>query len=74
MTPSSPRSNAFSLPGGILVISSPLKAEYQKVSEAANPFHEAELDHDEFVQLTTRTFKHNVAAKQRLVIGSWIAA
>jgi len=60
-------------PGGILVISSPHKAEYQKVSEAANPFHEAELDHDEFVQLITRTFKHNVAAKQRLVIGSWIA-
>ena len=60
-------------PGGILVISSPHKAEYQKVSEAANPFHEAELDHDEFVQLITRTFKYCVAAKQRLVIGSWIA-
>jgi len=60
-------------PGGILVISSPHKAEYQKVSEASNPFHEAELDHDEFVQLITRTFKHYVAAKQRLVIGSWIA-
>jgi ubiquinone/menaquinone biosynthesis C-methylase UbiE len=60
-------------PGGILVISSPHKAEYQKVSEAANPFHEAELDHDEFVQLITKTFKHCVTAKQRLVIGSWIA-
>ena len=59
--------------GGILVISSPHKAEYQKVSEAANPFHEAELDHDEFVQLITKRFKHCVAAKQRLVIGSWIA-
>jgi SAM-dependent methyltransferase len=60
-------------PGGILVISSPHKAEYQKVSETANPFHEAELDHDEFVGLITKTFKHSVAAKQRLVIGSWIA-
>jgi ubiquinone/menaquinone biosynthesis C-methylase UbiE len=60
-------------PGGILVISSPHKAEYQKVSEAPNPFHEAELDHDEFVQLITKRFKHCVAAKQRLVIGSWIA-
>lgn len=60
-------------PGGILVISSPHKAEYRKVSEAANPFHEAELDHDEFVQLITKRFKHCVAAKQRLVIGSWIA-
>jgi ubiquinone/menaquinone biosynthesis C-methylase UbiE len=61
------------VPGGILVISSPHKAEYQKVAEAANPFHEAELDHDEFVQLITKTFKYCVAAKQRLVIGSWIA-
>ena len=60
-------------PGGILVISSPHKAEYQKGLEAANPFHEGELDHDEFVQLITKTFKHYVAAKQRLVIGSWIA-
>jgi ubiquinone/menaquinone biosynthesis C-methylase UbiE len=60
-------------PGGILVISSPHKAEYRKVSEEANPFHEAELDHDEFVQLITKRFKHCVAAKQRLVIGSWIA-
>jgi ubiquinone/menaquinone biosynthesis C-methylase UbiE len=60
-------------PGGILVISSPHKTEYQKVSEAANPFHEAELDHNEFVQLITKTFKHYVAARQRLVVGSWIA-
>ena len=60
-------------PGGILVISSPHKAEYQKVSEAANPFHESELDHAEFVQLITKAFKHCVPAKQRLVIGSWIA-
>jgi Peptidase C39 family/Methyltransferase domain len=43
-------------PGGILVISSPHKAEYQKVSEAPNPFHEAELDHDEFVRLITKRF------------------
>src|SRR5204863_3290689 len=31
------------------------------------------LNHDEFVQLIARTFKHCVAGKQRLVIGSWIA-
>jgi SAM-dependent methyltransferase len=60
-------------PGGILIISSPHRAEYQKVSETANPFHEAELDHDEFVRLITRKFKHSVAARQRLVVGSWIA-
>lgn len=60
-------------PGGVLVISSPNKDEYQRVSEAANPFHAAELDHTEFVRLITTTFKHCVAAKQRLVVGSWIA-
>ena len=60
-------------PGGILVISSPHKAEYEKVSQAPNPFHEAELDHEQFVQLITNRFKHCVAAKQRLVVGSWIA-
>ena len=60
-------------PGGILVISSPHKAEYQKVSPVPNPFHQAELNHDEFVQLITTQFKYCVAAKQRLVIGSWIA-
>ncbi|PYJ07559.1 MAG: hypothetical protein DMF06_15295 [Verrucomicrobia bacterium] len=60
-------------PGGILIISSPDKTEYAKVSEATNPFHRAELNHDEFVQLVERTFKHCVAGKQRLVTGSWIA-
>jgi SAM-dependent methyltransferase len=60
-------------PGGILVISSPHKAEYRKMSREGNPFHELELDHDEFVQLINQTFKKVVIGKQRLVLGSWIA-
>lgn len=60
-------------PGGILVISSPDKMEYRRVSEAANPFHQAELNHDAFVQLMAQSFKHCVVGKQRLVVGSWIA-
>ena len=60
------------VPEGILIISSPHKAEYQKVSEP-NPFHEAELDHDEFVRLIAKTFKYRITAKQRLVVGSWVA-
>ena len=60
-------------PNGILVISSPDKIEYGKISETPNPFHENELDHDEFARLLRGTFKHVVVGKQRLVVGSWIA-
>jgi len=60
-------------PGGILVISSPHKAEYRKMSAEGNPFHEVELNHDEFVQLIADSFKEVVVGKQRLVLGSWIA-
>ena len=60
-------------PGGILVISSPHKAEYRKMSREGNPFHELELDHDEFVRLINEAFKKIVIGKQRLVLGSWIA-
>lgn len=60
-------------PGGILVISSPHKAEYRKMSKEGNPFHELELNHDDFVQLIAASFKKVVVGKQRLVLGSWIA-
>lgn len=60
-------------PDGVLVISSPDKNEYAKVSQSANPFHQAELTHEEFVQLVGRMFRHCVIGKQRLVVGSWIA-
>jgi len=60
-------------PGGILAISSPDKTEYGKVSGSANPFHEVELKHTEFVRLIRRAFEHSVIGRQRLVLGSWIA-
>jgi SAM-dependent methyltransferase len=60
-------------PGGVVVISSPDKAEYRRRSAAGNPFHEAELTHDEFLQLMKETFKHCIGGKQRLVVGSWMA-
>ena len=60
-------------PGGMLVISSPDKAEYRRRSEAGNPFHQAELTHSEFIALMKQSFKHCISARQRLVVGSWIA-
>ena len=60
-------------PAGIVVISSPHKAEYQRASEAANPFHKIELNHHEFIRLIRKTFKYHVVGRQRLVVGSWIA-
>ncbi len=61
-------------PGGLLVISSPDKAEYRAVSGGANLFHQAELSHTEFLHLLEQAFKHRVAGRQRLVAGSWIGA
>ena len=61
------------IPGGLLIISSPDKAEYRRRGEAGNPFHQAELSHDEFLALMRANFKHCVAGRQRLVAGSWIA-
>src|ERR1700680_3339545 len=60
-------------PSGILVISSPHKTEHRKASGSANPFHQAELTHAEFVLLIRKTLKHSVVGRQRLVVGSWIA-
>ncbi len=60
-------------PGGILIISSPDRTEYNKVSSAANPFHQHELLHDEFAKLVGGMFAHRVTGRQRLVSGSWIA-
>jgi SAM-dependent methyltransferase len=60
-------------PGGVVIISSPDKAAYRAVSAGGNPFHEAELTHDEFLRLLKSRFQHYVVGKQRLVVGSWIA-
>ena len=60
-------------PGGILIISSPDKAEYSGGSTAANPFHVRELFHAEFAQLLAGVFDYRLIGKQRLVAGSWVA-
>jgi SAM-dependent methyltransferase len=60
-------------PGGLAMISSPDKAAYRAVSGGGNPFHQAELTHNEFVRLLESKFQHCLAGRQRLVVGSWIA-
>lgn len=60
-------------PGGILVISSPDKIEYNRISGTPNRFHFSELTHHEFLGLLHRNFAYCLAGKQRLVLGSWIA-
>lgn len=61
------------VPDGLVVISSPDKAQYRKGSNGANSFHEVELAHDEFVALLQAKFRHCIAGRQRLVVGSWMA-
>lgn len=61
-------------PRGVLVISSPDRIEYGRSGGAANPFHKRELSHDEFMEAVRRNFRNCIAARQRLVVGSWIAA
>jgi SAM-dependent methyltransferase len=58
---------------GVVLISTPNKPEYARVSEIPNPFHQREVSHEEFRVLLRRHFKHTIFAKQRLVTGSWIA-
>lgn len=60
-------------PTGLLVISSPDRTEYARVSIQPNPFHLAELTHEDFAKLLSREFENVVTGKQRLVFGSWIA-
>jgi O-antigen biosynthesis protein len=58
---------------GVLIISSPDKAEYTDRATATNPFHKRELYHEEFVHLLKQHFKRCRIGKQKLIAGSWIA-
>lgn len=61
-------------PSGVLVISSPNKAEYEAATGATNEYHRRELSHEEFRRLLERAFRHCLLGRQRLVAGSWIGA
>jgi ubiquinone/menaquinone biosynthesis C-methylase UbiE len=61
-------------PGGVLVISSPDKAEYTERLGLHNPFHVHELYRTGFLDLLRRHFANCLPMQQRLVGGSYIAA
>ena len=60
------------VPGGLLVISSPIKGVY--FENDVNHFHLRELTRDEFVQYISSAFKHARFFEQKALMGSVIAA
>ena len=61
-------------PGGVVVIATAPHAEGARDGRAANGLHESGLSHADFVRAVKSSFKHCLPARQRLVVGSWIAA
>jgi ubiquinone/menaquinone biosynthesis C-methylase UbiE len=61
-------------PDGILVMSSPDKANYSDLPEYKNPFHVKELYYDEFKKLLSQFFNHNFYFLQNNFSGSVIIA
>jgi ubiquinone/menaquinone biosynthesis C-methylase UbiE/glycosyltransferase involved in cell wall biosynthesis len=61
-------------PGGQLVISSPDKGPYNAANSEPNVFHTHELAHAEFLGLLRSRFHHVLAARQRFLTGSYLAA
>jgi O-antigen biosynthesis protein len=59
-------------PGGILVISSPDKVEFNAVFGSTNEFHIKELLREEFDALLGRYFKNHILYGQKIVYGSAI--
>ena len=60
-------------PGGVLLISTPDKAEYTDATGLTNPFHVKELYRSEFRDLLARHFRHCRMHGQRIGFGSLIA-
>lgn len=56
--------------GGVLMISSPNRPEYDKTLTEPNPYHVKELDFVEFVALLEQHFKNVVIYAQRVLSGS----
>ncbi|MCX6960268.1 MAG: methyltransferase domain-containing protein [Verrucomicrobia bacterium] len=61
-------------PGGILIISSPEKDEYDKMNQKPNPFHLKELSQEDFKALLSKHFKHSYFSGQRVLYGSALVA
>ncbi len=59
---------------GLLIISTPDKAEYTDKTGHENAFHVKELYHQEFLQLVGELFPHQRVYGQRLMFGSMIWA
>ena len=60
------------VPGGILIISTPEKAEYSDKVGYKNPFHQKELYGNEFKELVKRFFKFTFFCKQNCFAASLI--
>ncbi len=61
-------------PGGMLVISTPERAEYTEAAQYQNPFHVGELRRAEFLELLRRHFAQFALLGQNSVQGSLLAA
>jgi len=59
-------------PGGVLLISSPNRPEYNRTLDAPNPYHVKELDYQEFVDLLKNEFAHLSIYGQHQINGSVI--
>ena len=59
---------------GLLIMSSPDRAAYQRASPEPNPFHERELSLPELEELIEKTFPHSRYFAQRTIEGSRIVA
>ncbi len=55
---------------GILIMSTPMRGEYNKGLLRPNPFHVREMEHDEFDALLGGQFAHRQYIRQRSVIAS----
>lgn len=61
-------------PGGRLVISTPDRDIYRKISGRLNPFHARELTLEQFRLLLSKHFRHVAVAFQKSISGSWIVS
>lgn len=57
-------------PGGILIMSTPMRAEYNRGLLRPNPFHVREMEHDEFDALLGRQFAYRAYIRQRSITAS----